>query len=108
MNGPLLLLEAMRFTRLTAGRYSQRSSSAALWVKVSSAVPATSLGWSNTIIDLSPSALPSSALLRISRLDSSPRSEEHTSELQSQFHLVCRLLLEKKKNHESLLRCIQL
>src|SRR5689334_24308405 len=26
----------------------------------------------------------------------SARSEEHTSELQSQFHLVCRLLLEKK------------
>src|SRR6267143_6375533 len=25
------------------------------------------------------------------------RSEEHTSELQSQFHIVCRLLLEKKK-----------
>src|SRR3989338_389256 len=27
------------------------------------------------------------------------RSEEHTSELQSQFHLVCRLLLEKKQKH---------
>src|SRR5689334_23473960 len=27
------------------------------------------------------------------------RSEEHTSELQSQFHLVCRLLLEKKKKN---------
>src|SRR2546430_4106086 len=27
-----------------------------------------------------------------------PRSEEHTSELQSQSNLVCRLLLEKKKN----------
>src|SRR5689334_24067738 len=27
------------------------------------------------------------------------RSEEHTSELQSQFHLVCRLLLEKKNTH---------
>src|SRR3989442_5792542 len=27
-----------------------------------------------------------------------PRSEEHTSELQSRPHLVCRLLLEKKKN----------
>src|SRR5438876_9214511 len=27
----------------------------------------------------------------------SPRSEEHTSELQSPVHLVCRLLLEKKK-----------
>src|SRR5438309_6794127 len=31
---------------------------------------------------------------------SSSRSEEHTSELQSQFHLVCRLLLEKKKNDD--------
>src|SRR2546422_7485014 len=28
------------------------------------------------------------------------RSEEHTSELQSRLHLVCRLLLEKKKNEE--------
>src|SRR2546430_4065525 len=28
------------------------------------------------------------------------RSEEHTSELQSQSNLVCRLLLEKKKKHE--------
>src|SRR5689334_23813313 len=30
-----------------------------------------------------------------------PRSEEHTSELQSQFHLVCRLLLEKKKKKKN-------
>src|SRR2546430_8639890 len=30
------------------------------------------------------------------------RSEEHTSELQSQSNLVCRLLLEKKKNRHSL------
>src|SRR2546430_8016551 len=29
------------------------------------------------------------------------RSEEHTSELQSQSNLVCRLLLEKKKNDQS-------
>src|SRR5689334_23787264 len=29
------------------------------------------------------------------------RSEEHTSELQSQFHLVCRLLLEKKKKNQT-------
>src|SRR5437868_13291486 len=35
---------------------------------------------------------------------SGPRSEEHTSELQSRFDLVCRLLLEKKKqlNHNDL------
>src|SRR5947208_11478660 len=32
--------------------------------------------------------------------DLSPRSEEHTSELQSPDHLVCRLLLEKKKTQK--------
>src|SRR2546422_6183769 len=32
---------------------------------------------------------------------SSERSEEHTSELQSRLHLVCRLLLEKKKRHNT-------
>src|SRR5258708_18555764 len=36
------------------------------------------------------------ALVRI--LEKLARSEEHTSELQSPDHLVCRLLLEKKKN----------
>src|SRR5699024_11758022 len=35
------------------------------------------------------------------RLDDGARSEEHTSELQSRFDLVCRLLLEKKKIHTS-------
>src|SRR2546422_2009384 len=34
------------------------------------------------------------------------RSEEHTSELQSRLHLVCRLLLEKKKNIASLISCL--
>src|SRR2546430_10002755 len=33
------------------------------------------------------------------------RSEEHTSELQSQSNLVCRLLLEKKKNRTAPARC---
>src|SRR3989442_11406606 len=32
------------------------------------------------------------------------RSEEHTSELQSRPHLVCRLLLEKKKNNNDITR----
>src|SRR5689334_23730599 len=46
------------------------------------------------------SSSPSSRLSSRSSSNESPapRSEEHTSELQSQFHLVCRLLLEKKKN----------
>src|SRR2546429_2356746 len=35
---------------------------------------------------------------RVSPAGLDRRSEEHTSELQSRLHLVCRLLLEKKKN----------
>src|SRR5688572_32262480 len=38
---------------------------------------------------------------RSSRRARSARSEEHTSELQSQSNLVCRLLLEKKKNNNT-------
>src|SRR3712207_7081920 len=34
-------------------------------------------------------------------LHTDQRSEEHTSELQSRQYLVCRLLLEKKKNHNT-------
>src|SRR5256884_6528799 len=34
--------------------------------------------------------------------ENSTRSEEHTSELQSRLHLVCRLLLEKKKTNKPL------
>src|SRR5437868_15367935 len=49
-----------------------------------------------------PHSIPDYANLRIGRVDGRPepgalRSEEHTSELQSRFDLVCRLLLEKKK-----------
>src|SRR5438876_3491536 len=38
---------------------------------------------------------------------STPRSEEHTSELQSPVHLVCRLLLEKKKKKKNNIMNIQ-
>src|SRR3712207_6967299 len=37
---------------------------------------------------------------RLWRRDENERSEEHTSELQSRQYLVCRLLLEKKKNKQ--------
>src|SRR2546430_10195315 len=39
---------------------------------------------------------------RVARFPRSRRSEEHTSELQSQSNLVCRLLLEKKTSTEQL------
>src|SRR5687768_18064834 len=38
---------------------------------------------------------------RLQNARAQPRSEEHTSELQSRLHLVCRLLLEKKENEEN-------
>src|SRR2546430_8846156 len=45
-------------------------------------------------------AIPFAALIPIRAME---RSEEHTSELQSQSNLVCRLLLEKKKHQVHLL-----
>src|SRR2546422_3297620 len=39
--------------------------------------------------------------MEMSRYEEVPGSEEHTSELQSRLHLVCRLLLEKKKPRAS-------
>src|SRR2546426_1513102 len=49
--------------------------------------------------------VPSALMMEIRPLG--PRSEEHTSELQSPCNLVCRLLLEKKKKaHSSLSACL--
>src|SRR5258708_9911856 len=46
------------------------------------------------------STLPPASARATARMSGSPRSEEHTSELQSPDHLVCRLLLEKKKTRK--------
>src|SRR5687768_18086922 len=40
---------------------------------------------------------PEKAIVQVENFMVATRSEEHTSELQSRLHLVCRLLLEKKK-----------
>src|SRR2546427_7962303 len=50
-----------------------------------------------TGVELVPKALTVDSDLAIIMLTAIDRSEEHTSELQSQSNLVCRLLLEKKK-----------
>src|SRR2546422_5120550 len=67
-----------------------------------------------TIADLKPERIPAFlkphvgkrlALLKLDVQEGAAlrkaRSEEHTSELQSRLHLVCRLLLEKKKKHNT-------
>ena len=46
------------------------------------------------------SANPETGLPEFDNENTTIRSEEHTSELQSPGHLVCRLLLEKKKRHK--------
>src|SRR2546429_2469354 len=71
--------------------------------------PYTTLFRSERAWASSPSARPSAiaAGLSLARLATSHfkievlRSEEHTSEPQSRLHLVCRLLLEKKKIHKA-------
>src|SRR5687768_18512562 len=47
----------------------------------------------------SPAVAPGSTSADAPSRSRSTRSEEHTSELQSRLHLVCRLLLEKKNQH---------
>src|SRR5690348_17975429 len=47
--------------------------------------------------DQAAEAARASAAALAAQVDAATRSEEHTSELQSPVHLVCRLLLEKKK-----------
>src|SRR5579863_10749572 len=54
------------------------------------ALPIFVLTWSYPTVEAASKALPPTSL----------RSEEHTSELQSPVHLVCRLLLEKKKKKQ--------
>src|SRR5437868_13300657 len=50
---------------------------------------------------LTPAFVPAkAAAMCFRKLPRQSRSEEHTSELQSRFDLVCRLLLEKKKPHQ--------
>src|SRR5699024_11303224 len=52
--------------------------------------------WADTTSRHGPRPASSAAMVEMTALAFGSRSEEHTSELQSRFDLVCRLLLEKK------------
>src|SRR2546427_7976932 len=80
-------------SNVTSGRLKQsqnRTKRAAFSDALMSRHPARWAGWFATI----PTGRP-------------PRSEEHTSELQSQSNLVCRLLLEKKKKRRKEAKALQ-
>src|SRR2546427_8598826 len=69
------------------------------------AAPAPMTVWISSMNRIAPGCFLSSVMTPFRRFSKSPRyfekrSEEHTSELQSQSNLVCRLLLEKKKAGE--------
>src|SRR3712207_7058807 len=61
--------------------------------------------WGPGLSPRSPGCPPTSNVRR-SQFCGPDRSEEHTSELQSRQYLVCRLLLEKKKNYSNLLHTL--
>src|SRR5687768_17892788 len=69
---------------------SRGCSPAPCWWSASRAAASSASRESRSASPTRPTSTPS--------LRSTPRSEEHTSELQSRLHLVCRLLPEKKKS----------
>src|SRR5690348_15153897 len=102
--------------RAVRARYSlpSRSQSSALVLDTHSGKvlarrrDSASITWPISLISLAPSTSACDARICSTNVEpdrgrlamkiaSRPRSEEHTSELQSPVHLVCRLLLEKKK-----------
>src|SRR2546427_2441131 len=81
----------------SAGAASAGGRSPSKFISVTTGSPASYLFRILSVTSLTPSEGSNRAAAH-----SAPyRSEEHTSELQSQSNLVCRLLLEKKKTHDS-------
>src|SRR3989454_7663580 len=75
-----------------------------LFRSIAAGIAASTFGFLNLVILVTPRVFQAMAAdgVFFSRLaELHPRSEEHTSELQSPCNLVCRLLLEKKKNKTS-------
>src|SRR5947209_17290659 len=67
----------------------------------------SSLARVHALLDTAPDVVERTSAVRLARVDGAiafKRSEEHTSELQSRQYLVCRLLLEKKKNRLDYIR----
>src|SRR5438034_5459772 len=84
------------FPYTTLFRSSRRVRSASVGGR-RSVPPASSLPWPQCVGFGTETSILNARSAGIPRASNDPRSEEHTSELQSHSDLVCRLLLEKKK-----------
>src|SRR5207249_12155330 len=104
---PSLLAAAFNSAAINAGSSSSLSRSGGInnvkplrrWKRSSRNFSWTTLSRSEQFVAQIMRALDLSIRSRANRSNS--RSEEHTSELQSRFDLVCRLLLEKKKKKKT-------
>src|SRR3712207_7686272 len=85
---PLSLPDALPISRATPRRWTSRTSGTSSHSRRRCGTSAR-----GQAADAVPSFVP----VRVVKAVTGPRSEEHTSELQSRQYLVCRLLLEKKK-----------
>src|SRR5690554_4177339 len=83
----------MEFGRSDAGRMIGADIQQRMWPSLALAIPTFIIGIAVNIVF----AL-FVVMFRATAIDTAARSEEHTSELQSRPHLVCRLLLEKKNS----------
>src|SRR5262245_63745628 len=81
------------------GRASSRAGGSLIGMDCRIVIAVTTSSFSATIVGVCELSMMSGSLLPLfNSRTAATRSEEHTSELQSLRHLVCRLLLEKKKN----------
>src|SRR6266481_8500862 len=105
-------LASCRAMRIFSSVFMEKPGDCSPSRRVGSKMRTTSMGWSSLVVTqnyrLSVKFIFILQLIILAYtggggIHGSERSEEHTSDLQSQFHLVCRLLLEKKKerNHRS-------
>src|SRR5205823_13842995 len=84
----LSLHDALPISRTTPPTYARRRISS----RISRAIRARGASFGSSLCDAAQARRTGAIVADL------PRSEEHTSELQSLAYLVCRLLLEKKKN----------
>src|SRR2546429_7070948 len=99
MSPPAQSVDENRSASLTAIAVNDPAQKGVTWSLAASGCAAAACGAlsNQTVTSVTYTAPnPVTAGLSVSVVATSVRSEEHTSELQSRLHLVCRLLLEKK------------